>query len=434
MLCILDLMFNGFLKYFFLFLLFVNCSQFKLGNKKTVIYSENIYSSSQGFLKEKYIHILDGKIVKLTSNYKRSGNEDFYNFKDNYILPGYIDSHTHLFLVDHSYDKNFPNELIKMTQMNNEKRFNLGKKNANSYLRNGFTSIRDLGNSGYFLDYKLSKEFAKAKTPRIYYTGPGICIKKCQFDDSAHHDQVSKEYTVIDENTDLDKIIEVYLDKEVKFLKIYLDNIPGLGQISEELFRKIVEKARNYGLKIVGHAISNESINLAIKYNIHSIEHGYDLKEITVKNKVDTIFIPTDLGIRDQAKIFFKGGVKKENLEYKLRSHYKQRYNRIDKLQKHGLIMAFGSDYYFPVNEKNQNYIDGIWEAIFLLKRYNISNIEIIRSLTLYGARALNDPLVGDIKENNFADFVILSKNPIENIKNINTVQTIFLNGRKISK
>ncbi len=70
------------------------------------------------------------------------------------------------------------------------------------------------------------------------------------------------------------------------------------------------------------------------------------------------------------------------------------------------------------------------WE-MWMLAQGGMSPLEAIRSATLQGARYLGmDKDVGSLEKGKLADLVILSANPLENIRNTTSIDTVVQNGR----
>ncbi len=70
------------------------------------------------------------------------------------------------------------------------------------------------------------------------------------------------------------------------------------------------------------------------------------------------------------------------------------------------------------------------WE-LWMLEQGGMAELEALRSATLMGAEYIGlDGELGSIEEGKLADLVVLSKNPLENIRNSESVQMVMLNGR----
>ncbi len=70
------------------------------------------------------------------------------------------------------------------------------------------------------------------------------------------------------------------------------------------------------------------------------------------------------------------------------------------------------------------------WE-LWMLEQGGMTELEALRSATLMGAEYIGlDGELGSIEEGKLADLVVLGKNPLENIRNSESVQMVMLNGR----
>ncbi len=70
------------------------------------------------------------------------------------------------------------------------------------------------------------------------------------------------------------------------------------------------------------------------------------------------------------------------------------------------------------------------WE-MWLLQSGGLSQHDVLRSATIVGAEAIGlGTEVGSLEVGKFADIIVLDKNPLENIRNTNTVSMVMVNGR----
>jgi imidazolonepropionase-like amidohydrolase len=70
------------------------------------------------------------------------------------------------------------------------------------------------------------------------------------------------------------------------------------------------------------------------------------------------------------------------------------------------------------------------WE-LWMLQQGGMTPLEAIRAATINGARALGlDGDIGSAEKGKLADLIVLDRNPLENIRNSESIEMVMLNGR----
>ena len=70
------------------------------------------------------------------------------------------------------------------------------------------------------------------------------------------------------------------------------------------------------------------------------------------------------------------------------------------------------------------------WE-LWMLQQGGMTNLEAIRAATIDGARALGlDKELGSLEKGKLADLVVMDRNPLENIRNSESINMVMVNGR----
>jgi imidazolonepropionase-like amidohydrolase len=354
----------------------------------------------------KIIGIKDETIKSISSTFPQGSK--LINLPDTYLVPGFTDCHTHLLFTQEKKDHGFEGALQRELKLSDDFRIQRAKEFLKQYTKAGFTAVCDLGNSGNFLDYKLKTQIKDDPAyPAMYISGPGIASASGQFENLNSKALAKKEYTLIDKNTDIDKMLAPYLEKKVDILKVYLDNSPGPGNLTEMLLKKILfNKQSKKFKKITFHASSQFAYDMAVKYHLHNLEHltGAVFKEAGLKK---TIFItPTDIDM-ETLKAF----------DYYNKFFYDNQINRLKFIYKKNINIVFGADFYFNRTDALFNRAEHVKKTIKVFQLAGIKNIDILRFLTINPARTLGDDKKwGEISVRHLANLIGFSKNPLEDL------------------
>jgi imidazolonepropionase-like amidohydrolase len=192
------------------------------------------------------------------------------------VLPGLIDCHTHL-----TFDPSHNGYAALGISVPREALY--GAKNAKVTLEAGFTTVRNVGASGYSdVALRDAIEAGDVPGPRINTAGPGIGVTGGHFDNSL----LAPEFHFTSEGiADGVPAAIAKVREEVKYgadvIKISATggvlskgDSPEATQFSDEEIRVIVIEAHRLGRKVAAHAHGAAGIKQAVLAGVDSIEHG----------------------------------------------------------------------------------------------------------------------------------------------------------------
>ncbi len=100
-------------------------------------------------------------------------------------------------------------------------------------------------------------------------------------------------------------------------------------------------------------------------------------------------------------------------------------YVNLKKMNAAGILIGCGIDAGMPLN-----YFGGNYREYEIMQRVGFSNSQILRCATINNAKILKmDDKIGTLKNGQYADMVVLDKNPLEDIRALRTPQMVFKQG-----
>jgi len=336
------------------------------------------------------------------------------------VLPGLVDSHTHLGLTykdipEHNYY--YLTYVMDSTPL----RAIQAASNGIQLLNSGFTVVRDLGNNALYTDtaQRVAIEQGWIPGPTIVNSGLIIGGKGGQFwptpEMAKEHGIVYPEYLEADTKDEIVKAVRENMLFGAKVIKICVDCKPWGYSVDE--MKLFIGEAAKGGLKVAGHVQTPEGASRAIEAGIWSIEHGFALTEehhrlMAQKGiflaSTDTPFTPYH-GTKDEM----------ERNAAQLKSAWRQ-----------GVKITFSTDmdYYTTGNDMNR----GELTINFLLtwKAAGIPNADILKAMTITGYECAQvEKERGPIKPGLAADLIAVRGNPLEDIDALREVRFVMKDG-----
>lgn len=388
--------------------LFVVIISFSLSAKESLIRPKAYLDVLSGkMIYHKIIRVKNQKIVSIEDDNKNL--KGVIDLLDIYLIPGLMDCHTHILFSQTLADKGFEGALLREGRLTDNARLVRAKIFLKQYLAEGFTGLCDLGNSGSFLDFRLRQETAPGtEFPLLYISGPGIAAFKGQFAPNDPTALVTKEYSIVDSQTNIEKLLNIYVNKNVDILKLYLDNSPGINGLNDDILNKILASPQIKKFKkITFHAIEKSSLDKAIRFKLQSLEHATQMSLVSDYDGFLKFVTPTD---QDSETLI--------EFDYFNKYFYESQKARLKALSLKKAALIFGPDFYFHKEENDFNRAKYVKRTLKAYIEAGVPHLKIIRALTLNPAKSLQqEGLVGVILPGRFANMVGFKKNPLEKIE-----------------
>ena len=267
--------------------------------KQVVVRAGRVLDVKTGkLLPNQTLVIEDGKIVSMsaTAETKTAPNTSGIDLPNATILPGLIDSHTHL-----TMDPKFGYERLAISV---PRQTLTGAKNARLTLLAGFTTIRNVGAGGYSdIALRDAVNAGDVPGPRMLVSGPALSITGGHCDNNMlpaeYHatgdgvaDGVAGVQHKVRENIKYGSdLIKVCATGGV----LSLGDNPQHSQYTLEEMKAIVADAHRLGRKVAAHAHGAEGIRWAAEAGVDSIEHGSYIDDagIAAMKEHGTYLVPT---------------------------------------------------------------------------------------------------------------------------------------------
>ena len=360
------------------------------------------------------------------------------------LLPGLIDSHTHLFL-----DIIVPPELEQQRHFNGlfapgmllaiiespSKRVLMGAQSAHEDLESGFTTVRNLGHSGIDGDTELRDGIngGRVPGPRILASGRKL-ITRGSYVQNLNPDLseaiLQQEFLLIDGADQARQAVRRNAFQNVDVIKVTADENLTVAELTA-----VIEEAHREHLKVAVHAVDKVSIQTAIDARADSVEHGNEVTDAQLKQMRDKgIFLDLTPTFNDgfylkitEPSIVISPTSRADAASRNARR--KQSYDQlVQRVLKSGVKFAAGSDmcWFYPGKSRGQASA----ATLVKLRDAGMPPLDVIRSITTNAAEMLGwQDRVGAVEPGKFADLVAVAGDPVADIGELERVRFVMKGG-----
>ncbi len=351
------------------------------------------------------------------------------------VLPGLIDSHTHIFLqgeepAQGGYDAN----ILKYPLALRAARATVAVRRA---LEQGFTTLRDVETEGAGygdVGIKQAIEGGYIPGPRLFVSTLAISTTGgYPLEDYAPELNMPKGVQIIDGPVEARKAAREQLSHGADWIKVYMTHRSWVGKNGElvsqptltvEELKAIVDETHGWGKKVACHAYNGIGLQRALDGRCDSIEHGLEITDAQIAQMVKqgTWYCPTlSAYYHDWAPADTPAGQRD-------RKRVSVHIPSFQKAMKAGVKIAFGTDM------GGIPWTEPMAQEFLRMVEFGMSPMDAIKSATSRAAEMLDmEGQIGVVAPGAYADIVAVGGDPLRDIKILENVQFVMKDG-KVSK
>jgi len=377
---------------------------------------------------ENIMIVIEGdKIASVTAGVSAPAGVEVIELSKATVLPGFIDTHTHVLLQGDITAEEYDTQLLKQSI---PYRAILAARNAHIALSHGFTAIRDLETEGaMYADVDVKTAIANGEVP-----GPRMQVATRAMTPTGMYPLLGYSWELkvptgvqyVDGTDGARKAVREQAMYGADWIKYYSDRryhfesagvLHSMVNFTDEEAKAIVDEAHRIGKKVAAHAIGSDGIAAALRAGVDTIEHGDGLTDALMDEMarrgiywVPTISVGVYVAPGRSGNWPKMAELQRENFP---------------KAIKKGVKIALGTD---------AGGFD--WKALNEAKefeyyvQYGMTPLQAIRSGTSTAADLLGwGDKLGTIEAGKWADIVAVSGDPLKDIKELQNVKFVMKGG-----
>jgi imidazolonepropionase-like amidohydrolase len=348
------------------------------------------------------------------------------------VLPGLIDSHTHIFLqgedpAEGGYDANILREGIALRAA----RATVAVRRA---LEQGFTTLRDVETEGAGygdVEIKQAIEAGYIPGPRLFVSTRAISTTGgYMLEGYAPELDMPKGAQIVDGPVEARKAAREQLDHGADWIKVYMThrswvdkegNLVSQPTLTLEELKAIVDETHGWGKKVACHAYNGVGLQRALDGGCDSIEHGLELTDANVAQmaRQGTWYCPT-------LAPYYKNWAPENTPEGKRDRKRVEVHNpSFQKALRAGVRIVFGTDI------GGIAWTEPIAQEFPRMAGLGMPPMDVIKAATSRPGEMLGEKgELGVVAAGAYADIVAVSGDPLKDINELGRVRFVMKDGR----
>ena len=438
----------------------INISSIVKPSTITIIKNVNVLSEDCSyFIKNQDVTIKDGMIIQLGENKILDSTATVIDGKDKFLIPGLIDSHVHL--------KESKNDLFL-------------------YLINGVTYVREMAGSPVILEWRKAIQ-KTGLGPRMFIASPPIFSESGL---TGYYYSWTRHSINYSTKNDAEKAISKISEQGYDAVKMY-------GFVNPDMFKATIESAKKHNIPVIGHIplVNLDTFYHSGQVEVAHIEEltvktiddfGKSISKnpeeylkflkvnsmhIAKKMKENNISVTSTVWLCESfpgQRFDLKSKLKETALKYVnpkiiegtmlyklgwLPGTNGYEYDGKEDQSAKKLSQTFWNTYVQAIHIMTRALVDNkvvimagtdsnvatvvpgfsLHNELESLSKAGMTNAKVLYSATVAPSTWMNSN-TGKIKTGYRSDLVLLTKNPLEDIKNTKTIEYVFFNKYKINK
>jgi imidazolonepropionase-like amidohydrolase len=347
------------------------------------------------------------------------------------VLPGLIDTHTHIFLWGENPDKGgYDANILKAGIALRAARATFACRRA---LEQGFTTLRDLETEGAGygdVEIKQAIEEGTVPGPRLFVATRAISSTGgYNLEDYAPELEMPKGAQIVDGPVEARKAAREQLDHGADWLKVYMThrswvdkhgNLVSQPTLTVEELKAVVDEAHGWGKKVACHAYNGVGLQRALDGGCDSIEHGLEISDAQIAQmaRQGTWYCPT------LAPYYGDWALENTPAGKRDRKRAEVHGASVEKAVKAGIKIVYGTDM------GGIEWTQPMAQEFPYLVQFGLTPMQAIRAATSRAAELLDEKgELGVVAPGAYADLIAVSGDPLKDVKELANVRFVMKGG-----
>lgn len=349
------------------------------------------------------------------------------------VLPGLIDTHTHILLQGDVTEKEYEDQILRESVPLRTIRATVA---AGIALQNGFTTLRDLETEGAgYADVAVKQAIEKG-----YVDGPRLVVSTRALGSTGSYPllgfppglDLPTGVQIVDGPEQARLAVREQLKHGADWIKVYADRkyylaedgaLDGIPNFTLDEMKAIVDETHRQRHRVAAHAMTRSGLAVALAAGVDSVEHGIALDDASIRTMVQkgVWYVPT-LAV---AEFVAPGRAAAGGLIWKEVPRFHR--DSFRRALAAGVQIAFGTDAGgFPWTEKQAK------EFSFMVAG-GMSASQALGSATAGAARMLEmTGKIGVLAPGSWADLIAVQGDPLADVKVLEDVRFVMKGGKVV--